>query len=421
MEYTALPGHRAEAVRTAARRPRAGRRTAARRAPPADPDRGGATGEVAGTVPAVLAGGRDPGREPEILRADPPAFGHCAGGGRGVQLDLGLQAPDREPADRLHPHHDRARRRHQPRATHRRLRRPAPGAHRLPRRDRPVAGDDGRRAALRHMGAELRHPGIHVPHRGNRRGVPARLRAAQRPPARGRHAGHRRGHRRGAGGEVSVRAEATADRAPGRRRDVGLVKHVLERGMKMSNRNTRRVRLGTSTHILATGMAALLLAACGNEPAAHAAAVEASDAPAPVHFDWFEYTGRDAAFEAPVPEGSFRNPVLAGFHSDPSVVAANDKFYLVASTFTFFPGIPVFESEDLVHWKQVGNAMHRPEQLDFDGLGVSRGVFAPAIEYHDGTFYVVNTSVDAGGNFIVTATDPAGPWSDPIWLPTIGG
>ena len=189
----------------------------------------------------------------------------------------------------------------------------------------------------------------------------------------------------------------------------------------MSNRNTRRVRLGTSTHILATGMAALLLAACGNEPAAHAAAVEASDAAAPVHFDWFEYTGRDAAFEAPVPEGSFRNPVLAGFHSDPSVVAANDKFYLVASTFTFFPGIPVFESEDLVHWKQVGNAIHRPEQLDFDGLGVSRGVFAPAIEYHDGTFYVVNTSVDAGGNFIVTATDPAGPWSDPIWLPTIGG
>ncbi|MGJ4728021.1 glycoside hydrolase family 43 protein [Luteimonas sp. SDU101] len=168
-------------------------------------------------------------------------------------------------------------------------------------------------------------------------------------------------------------------------------------------------------------MAAVLLAACGSEPAAQAAPVGADSAPAPVYFDWFEYAGRDAAFEAPVPAGSFRNPVLSGFHSDPSVTAANGKFYLVASTFTFFPGIPVFESEDLVHWKQVGNAIHRPEQLDFDGLGVSRGVFAPAIEFHDGAFYVVNTSVDAGGNFIVTATDPAGPWSDPAWLPGIGG
>ncbi|WP_246123007.1 glycoside hydrolase family 43 protein [Luteimonas wenzhouensis] len=185
----------------------------------------------------------------------------------------------------------------------------------------------------------------------------------------------------------------------------------------------------TQPRRLAAGMlaalAALALAACSGQPstpAAGQAAGEASADPAPpVHFDWFEYTGRDAAFEEPLPEGHFRNPILAGFHSDPSITAANGKFYLVASTFSFFPGIPVFESEDLVHWTQVGNAIHRPGQLDFDGLGMSRGVFAPAIEYHDGTFYVVNTSVDAGGNFMVTAKDPAGPWSDPIWLPTIGG
>jgi len=143
--------------------------------------------------------------------------------------------------------------------------------------------------------------------------------------------------------------------------------------------------------------------------------------PPPVYFDWFEYTGRDAAFEAPLPEGHFRNPILAGFHSDPSIVAARGKFYMVHSTFTYFPGIPVFESEDLVHWTQVGNAIHRRSQLDFDGLRVSRGVFAPAIEYRDDTFYVVNTAVDSGGNFIVTASDPAGPWSDPSWLPGIGG
>ncbi|WP_454828048.1 glycoside hydrolase family 43 protein [Pseudoxanthomonas wuyuanensis] len=141
----------------------------------------------------------------------------------------------------------------------------------------------------------------------------------------------------------------------------------------------------------------------------------------PVLFDWFEYHGQDAAFEAALTEGHYRNPVLAGFHPDPSITRAGDRFYLVNSSFAYFPGIPVFESDDLVHWKQIGNVIDRPSQLDFDGLGMSRGVFAPAIEYHDGTFYVVNTAVDSGGNFIATAKDPAGPWSDLSWLPTIGG
>lgn len=143
--------------------------------------------------------------------------------------------------------------------------------------------------------------------------------------------------------------------------------------------------------------------------------------PKPVLFDWFEYRGNDAVFETPLPAGHYRNPVLAGFHPDPSIARAGDRFYLVNSSFAFFPGIPVFESTDLVHWKQIGNVIDRPSQLDFDGLGMSRGVFAPAIEYHDGMFYVVNTAVDSGGNFIATAKDPAGPWSDLVWLPTIGG
>lgn len=141
----------------------------------------------------------------------------------------------------------------------------------------------------------------------------------------------------------------------------------------------------------------------------------------PVLFDWFEYRGHDATFAQPLPEGSFRNPVLAGFHPDPAVVRAGDRYYLVNSSFSYYPGIPVFESRDLVHWTQIGNAIERPSQLDFDGLGMSRGVFAPTIAYHDGTFFVVNTAVDNGGNFLVTAKDPAGPWSDPVWLPTIDG
>jgi hypothetical protein len=153
-------------------------------------------------------------------------------------------------------------------------------------------------------------------------------------------------------------------------------------------------------------LAALLLAAF-----ALAAQAQAQEA---VRFDWFEYVGRDAAFDAALPPGGYRNPVLAGFHSDPAITRAGDKFYLVVSTFTFFPGIPVFESADLVHWKQIGNVIERPSQLDFDGLSVSRGVFAPSIAFHDGTFYVLNTAVDSGGNYLATATNPAGPWSDDL-------
>jgi alpha-N-arabinofuranosidase len=147
----------------------------------------------------------------------------------------------------------------------------------------------------------------------------------------------------------------------------------------------------------------------------------AAHAETTVAFDWFEYTGRDAIFEKAAPAGTYRNPILAGFYPDPSITRAGDKFYLVNSTFAYFPGIPVFESSDLVHWTQIGHVIDRASQLRFDGLGISRGVFAPTIEYHEGTFYVLNTAVDSGGNFIVTSKDPAGPWSDPTWLPQIDG
>jgi xylan 1,4-beta-xylosidase len=140
-----------------------------------------------------------------------------------------------------------------------------------------------------------------------------------------------------------------------------------------------------------------------------------------IAFDWFEYTGRDAVFEQPLPPAHYRNPILAGFYPDPSITRAGEKFYLVSSTFAFFPGIPVFQSDDLVHWKQVGNGVHRASQLNFTGLGVSRGVFAPTIEHHDGLFYIFNTHVDAGGNYVITARDPAGPWSEPTWLPELEG
>ena len=74
-----------------------------------------------------------------------------------------------------------------------------------------------------------------------------------------------------------------------------------------------------------------------------------------------------------------------------------------------------------MHWTQIGNAIDRPDQLDFKNLGLSRGVFAPDISWHDGTFYILNTCVDCGGNFIITAKNAAGPWSNPTWLPEVEG
>ncbi|HTY37624.1 MAG TPA: glycoside hydrolase family 43 protein, partial [Bacteroidota bacterium] len=121
------------------------------------------------------------------------------------------------------------------------------------------------------------------------------------------------------------------------------------------------------------------------------------------------------------PAEKFSNPILAGFYPDPSICRVGSDCYLVTSTFSYFPGIPIFHSRDLVHWKLIGHVMSRPEQLNLDGQGVSRGLFAPTIRYNKGTFYVVCTQVDRGGNFIVTAQSPEGPWSNPVWLPEING
>lgn len=140
-----------------------------------------------------------------------------------------------------------------------------------------------------------------------------------------------------------------------------------------------------------------------------------------VAFDWFEYTGRDAVFQPPLAENSYQNPILAGFYADPSVCRVGDDFYLVNSSFSFFPGVPIFRSRDLVHWTQIGHVLTRPSQLKLDGLGVSRGIFAPTLRFYHGRYYMITTLVDGGGNFFVTASNPAGPWSDPVWLPEVDG
>lgn len=141
-------------------------------------------------------------------------------------------------------------------------------------------------------------------------------------------------------------------------------------------------------------------------------------------FTQFSYSGQDPRFEKAFnPQTQYVNPIIAGYYPDPAVTRKGDKFYLVNSTFAFFPGVPIFESEDLVNWRQIGHVLDRDSQLDLEGLGVSDGVFAPAISYneHNDTFYMINTNVGKKGNFYVKAKDPAGPWSDPIWLPAVDG
>jgi xylan 1,4-beta-xylosidase len=173
---------------------------------------------------------------------------------------------------------------------------------------------------------------------------------------------------------------------------------------------------------LAALIAVTALAQASGSPNTSFAKPQTAVTEAPVaYFDWFEYTGRDRVFEQPSPPGTYRNPVLAGFYPDPSITRVGDTYYLVNSTFTYFPGIPVFESHDLVHWRQIGNVFERPGEFVFDRLSVSRGMFAPTIRHHGGLFYVVCTAVDSGGNFLSVARNPAGPWSDPIPLLNLEG
>lgn len=113
----------------------------------------------------------------------------------------------------------------------------------------------------------------------------------------------------------------------------------------------------------------------------------------------------------------YDNPVISGFYPDPSVCRVGEDYYLVTSTFEYFPGVPVFHSRDLVHWQQIGHCLTRDSQLPLQGATPNTGgIYAPTLREHQGIFYMVTTNVSHGWNFYVTATDPAGPWSEPIYV-----
>lgn len=142
---------------------------------------------------------------------------------------------------------------------------------------------------------------------------------------------------------------------------------------------------------------------------------------ASANFYSFTYEGKDNVFAKKPAQGQFQNPILAGFYPDPSITRAGDDYYLVTSSFSYSPGVPIFHSKDLVNWKSLGHVLVTPKQLPLYKQQTSRGIYAPTIRYHNGTFYLITTLVDVRGNFIVTTKNPAGPWSDPILLPEVGG
>lgn len=112
----------------------------------------------------------------------------------------------------------------------------------------------------------------------------------------------------------------------------------------------------------------------------------------------------------------YSNPIIKGFYPDPSVCFANGKYYMVCSSFQYFPGVPLFESEDLVNWTQIGHVLTRKSQVMLEKINSSGGVFAPTIRYHKGRFYMTTTNNTLQQNFYVWTEDIYGQWSEPIFV-----
>ncbi|GHG31877.1 MULTISPECIES: glycoside hydrolase family 43 protein [Amycolatopsis] len=115
-------------------------------------------------------------------------------------------------------------------------------------------------------------------------------------------------------------------------------------------------------------------------------------------------------------------PIVPGFHPDPSICRVGDTYYLANSSFEYVPGVPIRRSTDLVSWELIGHALTRPGQLPPSEGAANTGIFAPTLRHHDGRFHLITTNILEGrGHLIVTAADPAGPWSDPVHVPGTDG
>ena len=112
----------------------------------------------------------------------------------------------------------------------------------------------------------------------------------------------------------------------------------------------------------------------------------------------------------------YKNPIIPGFNPDPSICRVGDDFYLVTSTFEFFPGVPVYHSKNLINWELINYCLTTDTQLPLQGANASGGIYAPTIRFHNGTFFMTTTNVSCGGNFIVHTNDIYGKWSEPAYV-----
>jgi len=137
-------------------------------------------------------------------------------------------------------------------------------------------------------------------------------------------------------------------------------------------------------------------------------------------FSQFVYKGNDPVYnENPLEPGEFYTPILQGCYPDPAITRKGNDYYLVNSSFAMFPGVPIFHSNDLVNWKQIGHVLDRPSQLKVERSGVSAGIYAPDIKYNknNDTFYMITTQISGGmGNMVVKTKDPKAGWGDAIKL-----
>ncbi|MDX9748072.1 MAG: glycoside hydrolase family 43 protein [Paludibacter sp.] len=137
-------------------------------------------------------------------------------------------------------------------------------------------------------------------------------------------------------------------------------------------------------------------------------------------FSQFSYTGNDRLYvDHPLKADEFYSPILQGCYPDPSICKRGADYFMVVSSFSMFPGVPIFHSTDLVNWKQIGHVLDRKSQLKVTEAGVSEGIYAPVIRYnpHNETFYMITTQFASGiGNMVVKTNDPFKGWSDPVQL-----
>lgn len=124
---------------------------------------------------------------------------------------------------------------------------------------------------------------------------------------------------------------------------------------------------------------------------------------------------------------TINNPVLRGFNPDPSILRVQDDYYIATSTFEWFPGVQIHHSRDLIHWELITHPLNRVSQLDLRGVGASQGIWAPCLTYDNGIFYLVYTVVNSfyvkmydTPNYLVTAADIRGEWSEPVYLNSYG-